>query len=248
MSRSPRRSSRARRLAATRSAGADRLEDRVSRARPRVALGSCKGARRPAARTARRRANRRRSPCSSGSPRSAPATRTRASARGPTTCVSARLAVARRRRAAWRCRSRAAATWPSAVTRMFDGLRSRCTTSRPCAYATARATCEEQAQRARARRAALRVAVRVDAAGRRRTPARDTAGRRRRRRRRRAARCSGARAMARMSRSRAMRSARSAPPGQCGSFSATWRCSAPSARSASHTAPMPPSPMRRSSR
>ena len=54
--------------------------------------------------------------------------------------------------------------------------------------------------------------------------------------------------LARISRSRAMCAARSPLNGPNGSFKAPLRCISPSARSASHTAPMPPTPSSRTSR
>ena len=116
-------------------------------------------------------------------------------------------------------------TWPSGVTRMLAGFRSRCTTSRACAKATASATCSSSRD-ARAQIERAPPAVGVDRLRRRRTPAPGTGGRGRRRRRRTAARCAGVRALARMSRSRAKRCGQAAAPRPaCGSFSATWRSS-----------------------
>ena len=52
-------------------------------------------------------------------------------------------------------------TWPSAVTRMLPGLRSRCTTSRACACATAAATWSSSPSRSRDRQRSL-MAVHVN--------------------------------------------------------------------------------------
>ena len=111
---------------------------------------------------------------------------------------------------------------------MFDGLRSRCSTSCECANSTAASTCRNKRKRSRIDRRCV-VAVRgerlaVDVLHRQVR----LAGRARRRRRR-AARCSDASSVARMSRSRLKRSANSAWRGPWnGSFSATSRCSWPS--------------------
>ena len=58
--------------------------------------------------------------------------------------------------AASRCRSRAASPRPSAVTRMFEGLRSRWTTRLRCAYCDRVADLGEQRAAAARRRAAVR--------------------------------------------------------------------------------------------
>ncbi len=95
-------------------------------------------------------------------------------------------------------------TWPSAVTSTLEGLRSRCTTSRPWACATAASTWRKSSSRARSPSADRRGRARRWVAP-SRTPGRGRALHSGRRRRRGAGRCWGGARVARISRSRSSR-------------------------------------------